>query len=39
MAFKKAERVTDVTFVIDDGTARIECSRWLDFLENYLKEL
>ncbi|XP_031108283.1 replication protein A 32 kDa subunit A-like isoform X1 [Ipomoea triloba] len=30
MAFKKAERVTDVSFVIDDGTGRIECNRWLN---------
>nr|GMC58385.1 replication protein A 32 kDa subunit A-like [Ipomoea batatas] len=30
MAFKKAERVTDVLFVIDDVTGRIECNRWLN---------
>ncbi|KAL6965776.1 hypothetical protein U1Q18_036832 [Sarracenia purpurea var. burkii] len=28
--FNKAERVTDVSFVIDDGTGRIECSRWVN---------
>ncbi|XP_061361724.1 replication protein A 32 kDa subunit B [Gastrolobium bilobum] len=25
----KAGRITDVTFVLDDGTGRIECSKWL----------
>ncbi|KAM7473574.1 hypothetical protein LguiB_020817 [Lonicera macranthoides] len=28
MVFNKAERVTDVSFVIDDGTGRIDCNRW-----------
>lgn len=31
MAFDKAERVTDVSFVIDDGTGRIGCNRWYVF--------
>ncbi|KAF8389381.1 hypothetical protein HHK36_026076 [Tetracentron sinense] len=30
MVFNKAERVTDVTFTIDDGTGRIECHRWVN---------
>ncbi|KAJ8543075.1 hypothetical protein K7X08_005598 [Anisodus acutangulus] len=30
MSFKKSERVTDVSFVIDDGTGRIECTRWVN---------
>ncbi|CAA2955984.1 replication protein A 32 kDa subunit A-like isoform X2 [Olea europaea var. sylvestris] len=30
MAFDKAERVTDVSFVIDDGTGRIGCNRWVN---------
>ncbi|XP_059286413.1 replication protein A 32 kDa subunit A-like [Lycium ferocissimum] len=30
MAFKKSERVTDVSFAIDDGTGRIECTRWVN---------
>lgn len=30
MAFKKSERVTDVAFAIDDGTGRIECTRWVN---------
>ncbi|KAI9085144.1 hypothetical protein K1719_032855 [Acacia pycnantha] len=25
----KAGRITDVTFILDDGTGRIECSKWL----------
>lgn len=25
---KKAERVTDVSFTIDDGTGQIDCNRW-----------
>ncbi|KAL2960880.1 hypothetical protein AAZX31_17G060800 [Glycine max] len=25
----KTGRITDVTFVLDDGTGRIECSKWL----------
>ncbi|GAV77894.1 tRNA_anti domain-containing protein/RPA_C domain-containing protein [Cephalotus follicularis] len=28
MVFDKAERVTDVGFVLDDGTGRIGCRRW-----------
>ncbi|KAK4713372.1 hypothetical protein R3W88_019279 [Solanum pinnatisectum] len=30
MAYKKSERVTDVSFTIDDGTGRIECTRWVN---------
>ncbi|XP_058207789.1 replication protein A 32 kDa subunit B isoform X5 [Rhododendron vialii] len=30
MVFNKAERVTDVSFVIDDGTGRIDCNRWVN---------
>ncbi|CAH9140972.1 unnamed protein product [Cuscuta epithymum] len=30
MAFKKSQRVTDVTFKIDDGTGSMECNRWLN---------
>ncbi|KAL4582031.1 hypothetical protein LXL04_006568 [Taraxacum kok-saghyz] len=26
----KAERVTDVSFAIDDGTGRIDCNRWMN---------
>lgn len=26
----KAERVTDVTFSLDDGTGRIDCNRWIN---------
>ncbi|KAK4769587.1 hypothetical protein SAY86_027737 [Trapa natans] len=26
----KAERVTDVTFSIDDGTGRIDCNKWIN---------
>lgn len=29
MMLNKTERVTDVSFVIDDGTGRIDCYRWL----------
>ncbi|KAG6414415.1 hypothetical protein SASPL_127137 [Salvia splendens] len=29
MVFDKTARVTDVSFVIDDGTGRIGCKRWL----------
>lgn len=29
MIFNKAERVTDVSFVLDDGTGRIDCNRWV----------
>lgn len=28
MVLNKSERVTDVNFLIDDGTGRIECNRW-----------
>lgn len=28
MVFEKAERNTDVNFVLDDGTGRIKCRRW-----------
>nr|XP_025659634.1 replication protein A 32 kDa subunit A isoform X2 [Arachis hypogaea] len=28
MMFEKAERTTDVNFVLDDGTGRIKCRRW-----------
>ncbi|KAG5540369.1 hypothetical protein RHGRI_020560 [Rhododendron griersonianum] len=28
MVSKKAERVTDVSFTIDDGTGQIHCNRW-----------
>ncbi|KAK3018274.1 hypothetical protein RJ639_003102 [Escallonia herrerae] len=30
MVSSKAERVTDVSFVIDDGTGRIDCNRWVN---------
>ncbi|KAL6523377.1 hypothetical protein OROGR_016980 [Orobanche gracilis] len=30
MVFDKSERITDVSFVIDDGTGRISCNRWYD---------
>ncbi|CAI9098488.1 OLC1v1035147C1 [Oldenlandia corymbosa var. corymbosa] len=30
MAFEKSQRVTDVSFVIDDGTGRINCHRWVN---------
>ncbi|KAF8400290.1 hypothetical protein HHK36_013587 [Tetracentron sinense] len=30
IVFNKAERVTDVTFTIDDGTGRIDCHRWVN---------
>ncbi|XP_021991019.1 replication protein A 32 kDa subunit B [Helianthus annuus] len=29
MVLNKAERVTDVSFVLDDGTGRIDCNRWV----------
>ncbi|KAH8504047.1 hypothetical protein H0E87_011621 [Populus deltoides] len=35
MVFNKAERSTDVSFVIDDGTGRIGCRRWVT--ENFEK--
>ncbi|RYR05629.1 hypothetical protein HN51_041907 [Arachis hypogaea] len=30
MMFEKAERTTDVNFVLDDGTGRIKCRRWVN---------
>ncbi|CAN4084937.1 unnamed protein product [Withania somnifera] len=30
MAFKKSKRVTDLAFAVDDGTGRIECTRWVN---------
>ncbi|KAI8019963.1 Replication protein A 32 kDa subunit A [Camellia lanceoleosa] len=30
MVFNKTERVTDVFFVLDDGTGRIDCNRWVN---------
>lgn len=30
MVFDKSARVTDVSFVIDDGTGRIGCNRWVN---------
>lgn len=30
MVFDKSERVTDVSFALDDGTGRIECKRWVN---------
>ncbi|XP_058224593.1 replication protein A 32 kDa subunit A-like [Rhododendron vialii] len=30
MVSKKAERVTDVSFTIDDGTGQIHCYRWIN---------
>ncbi|XP_057787288.1 replication protein A 32 kDa subunit A [Salvia miltiorrhiza] len=30
MVFDKTTRVTDVSFVIDDGTGRIGCTRWVN---------
>ncbi|KAJ1425771.1 hypothetical protein SESBI_10849 [Sesbania bispinosa] len=30
MVFEKTERNTDVNFVIDDGTGRIKCRRWVN---------
>ena len=32
MVFEKTARVTDVSFMIDDGTGRIGCKRWLSSL-------
>lgn len=31
----KDEKVTDVVFMLDDGTGRIEVKRWIDLQENY----
>lgn len=28
MVFDKVERNTDINFVLDDGTGRMECRRW-----------
>nr|GEX75238.1 replication protein A 32 kDa subunit B [Tanacetum cinerariifolium] len=30
MVLNRAERVTDVSFVLDDGTGRIDCNRWVN---------
>ncbi|XP_048134359.1 replication protein A 32 kDa subunit B isoform X2 [Rhodamnia argentea] len=30
IVYNKAERVTDVTFSLDDGTGRIDCNRWIN---------
>ncbi|XP_075508907.1 replication protein A 32 kDa subunit A-like [Primulina tabacum] len=30
MTYDKSQRVTDVSFVIDDGTGRIGCHRWIN---------
>ncbi|KAG4965500.1 hypothetical protein JHK85_040475 [Glycine max] len=30
MMFEKVERNTDVSFVLDDGTGRIKCRRWIN---------
>lgn len=30
MVMSKVERVTDVTFALDDGTGRIDCIRWVN---------
>ncbi|KAL2554221.1 Replication protein A 32 kDa subunit B [Forsythia ovata] len=30
MLYDKAERITDVSFVLDDGTGRIDCHRWVN---------
>ncbi|KAG8372372.1 hypothetical protein BUALT_Bualt12G0059400 [Buddleja alternifolia] len=30
MVYNKSERVTDVSFVIDDGTGRFGCNRWVN---------
>ncbi|XP_038695358.1 replication protein A 32 kDa subunit A isoform X2 [Tripterygium wilfordii] len=30
MVFDKAEKVTDVDFILDDGTGRIKCRRWVN---------
>ncbi|KAF7830194.1 replication protein A 32 kDa subunit A [Senna tora] len=30
MVYEKAERNTDVSFVLDDGTGRIKCRRWVN---------
>ncbi|XP_057516570.1 replication protein A 32 kDa subunit A-like [Amaranthus tricolor] len=30
MVFDKTEKVTDVSFILDDGTGRIGCKRWLN---------
>lgn len=28
MVSSRAERVTDIAFILDDGTGRIDCNRW-----------
>ncbi|CAA3002303.1 replication A 32 kDa subunit B-like isoform X1 [Olea europaea subsp. europaea] len=30
MLYDKAERITDVSFALDDGTGRIDCHRWVN---------
>ncbi|OVA19005.1 OB-fold nucleic acid binding domain [Macleaya cordata] len=30
MVFNKGERVTEVTFTLDDGTGRVDCHRWMN---------
>ncbi|XP_059296168.1 replication protein A 32 kDa subunit B isoform X1 [Lycium ferocissimum] len=30
LLFNKAERITDVSFVVDDGTGRVDCFRWVN---------
>lgn len=28
MVLNKAEKVTDISFLLDDGTGRVACNRW-----------
>lgn len=35
MVVNKAERVTDVSLEIDDGTGRIDCTKWYFLIEIY----
>ncbi|KAM7459675.1 hypothetical protein LguiA_036669 [Lonicera macranthoides] len=30
MVSRRAERVTDIAFILDDGTGRIDCNRWIN---------
>ncbi|KAG9134851.1 hypothetical protein Leryth_001153 [Lithospermum erythrorhizon] len=30
MVYNKSVRVTDVSFLLDDGTGRVECTRWMN---------
>nr|XP_043622302.1 replication protein A 32 kDa subunit B-like isoform X3 [Erigeron canadensis] len=30
MVWNKMERVTDISFILDDGTGRIDCNRWVN---------